>query len=271
MKINGKQISKEILEKLIEKRKQFSFAIKLKIITFQNDIANQSYIKIKNNFAKSLDIQCDIHCLDSNKPSKTLRKQINQICKEKFVKGVIIQLPVPKNLNKNMLINAIPEKLDIDCLTYKNLGRFYQGKETLMPPTVSAIDYLINKYNLNLKNVLLVGQGELIGKPISQYLINHSIPFISANQDNQNLDQLCKNAGTIITGAGQANIIKYDHVKKDAIIFDFGCTKQQTICGDCEINKNFEKICSFFTPVPNGMGPIVVAKLFENLINNLSK
>ena len=271
MKIDGSKISKELLEGLQQKRQQLNFPIKLKIISFQNDTANQSYIKIKNNFAKLLNIDCDVHYLDSNKSSKTLRKEINIICKQKNVFGAIIQLPIPSNLNQTMLINAIPEKIDIDCLTYKNLGRFYQGKETLMPPTVSALDYLINKYNLNLKNVLLIGQGELIGKPISQYLINHKIPFISANQSTQNLDQLCENADTIITGTGQADTVKFNNVKKDAIIFDFGCTKQQTICGDCEANQNFEETCSFFTPVPNGLGPIVIAKLFENLLINLKQ
>ncbi len=270
MKINGKEESNLILSELKEKRENCKDEIKLKIITFKNDVSNTSYIKIKKNFGEALNIICDIHYLDENKNSKELRKEINKICKEKFVKGVIIQLPIPNHLNKNILINTIPDKLDIDCLTYKNLGRFYQGKENIIPPTVSALDYLIKKYNLKLDNVLLVGQGELIGKPIAQYLINKHIKFININHtSNSNIDKLCQMSDTIITGVGLPNLIKFDSIKNDSIIFDYGCTKQDKICGDCEIDKDFENKCDFFTPVPNGLGPIVVAKLFENLFKNI--
>lgn len=267
MTINGKEIANGILEELKLPRQAYKDKIKLKIITFKDDIANASYIKIKKNFAEKLNIQCDVHYLDSSKKSKELRNEISKICQEKFVNGVIIQLPIPKNLNKNMLINAIPDKLDIDCLTYKNLGRFYQGKENIMPPTVSALDYLVKKYNLKLTNVLLVGQGELIGKPIAQYLINNHIKFVSINHTtDNNIDVLCPMADTIITGVGLPNLIKFDCIKKDSIIFDYGCSKVEKICGDCEVDKDFKTKCSFFTPVPNGLGPIVVAKLFENML-----
>ncbi|HRZ29593.1 MAG TPA: bifunctional 5,10-methylenetetrahydrofolate dehydrogenase/5,10-methenyltetrahydrofolate cyclohydrolase [Candidatus Paceibacterota bacterium] len=271
MKINGKEIVDEILKELQSKRQNYQEQIKLQIITFKNDVANTSYIKIKKNFAKKLNIKCNVYYLDETKTSKELRKEISKICKEKFVKGVIIQLPIPVHLNKNMLINAIPDKLDIDCLTYKNLGRFYQGKENIMPPTVSALDYLIKKYNLNFKNILLIGQGELIGKPIAQYLTNHHYEFININHNsNDNINQLCQMSDVIITGVGINNLVKFDFIKKDSIIFDYGCNKQETICGDCEINKDFENKCSFFTPVPNGLGPVVVAKLFENLLKRIN-
>ena len=270
MKIDGKQIANEILNDLKLKRQSYKEKIKLKIITFKDDVANTSYIKIKKNFAEQLNILCDVHYLDDNKSSKELRKEISKICKEKYVKGVIIQLPIPKHLNKNILINAIPDKLDIDCLTYKNLGRFYQGKNTIMPPTVSALDYLIKKYDLKLDNVLLVGQGELIGKPIAQYLINNHIKFININHKTENVDVLCQMSDTIITGVGTPNLIKFNSIKENSIIFDYGCTKyQEKICGDCEI-QNFETKCSFFTPVPNGLGPIVVANLFSNLFKQLN-
>lgn len=266
MKIQGKELANEILEKLKIERKKFNFKIKLKIITFKNDVANTSFVKIKKSFAEKLDIECDIHYLDESKGSKELRKEINLISREKFVKGVIIQLPIPKNLNKNMLINAIPEKLDIDCLSYRNLGKFYQNRGDIMPPTVSALDFLIKKYELKLGNVLLVGQGELIGKPIAQYLINNNIQFININSSCKNIEELCLGADSIITGVGLPNLILFKNIKDNSNIFDFGCSKNEKICGDCEDNCDFEEKCNFFTPVPNGVGPIVVAKLFENLL-----
>jgi len=271
MKINGKEESEMILSSLQAKRQNIKEKIKLKIITFKDDVANASYIKIKKNFAEKLNIDCDIHYLDSSKKSKELRNEISKICKEKFVKGVIIQLPIPEHLNKNMLINAIPDTLDIDCLTYKNLGRFYQGKENIMPPTVAALDFLIKKYNLMLDNVLLIGQGELIGKPIAQYLINNHIKFININHKTTTVDILTNMTDVIIAGAGVPNLIKFDNIKKDIILFDYSCNKLDKICGDCEINKPFEDKCSFYTPVPNGLGPIVVAELFNNFFKLLKQ
>ena len=266
MKINGKEESNLILKNLKEKRENFKENLILKIISFNNDLANESFIKIKKNFAEKLNVQCDVHYLNENKTNKDLQKEIKEICNEIDVKGVIIQLPIPLHLNKTMLINTIPENLDIDCLTYASLGKFYQKEGLFIPPTVLALDHLVKKYSLILKDVLLVGQGELIGKPIAQYLINNNVCFININETEKNINELCLKSKVIITGAGKPNLIKYDFVKKDTIIFDYSCNKTDKICGDCEINKDFENLCSFFTPVPNGLGPIVVAKLFENLL-----
>jgi methylenetetrahydrofolate dehydrogenase (NADP+) / methenyltetrahydrofolate cyclohydrolase len=266
MQINGKQESELILKTLQEKRKNFKEKIIFKIISFKNNIPNQSFIKIKKNFAEKLNILCEVHYLNENKTNEELKEEIKKISLEKDVKGVIIQLPIPKHLNKETLLNAIPSNLDIDCLTYENLGKFYQNTSSIIPPTVLALDYLIKKYDLVLDDVLLLGQGDLIGKPIAQYLLNNHIDFININNIEKNIDPLCLKAKVIITGAGKANLIKYDSVKQDTIIFDYSCNKTDKICGDCESDKDFENICSFFTPVPNGLGPIVVAKLFENLL-----
>ncbi len=270
MKIQGKELANEILEKLKIERKRYNFEIKFKIITFKNDVANASFIKIKKSFAEKLDIKCDVHYLDESKTNKELRKEINKIAREKFVKGVIIQLPIPKGLNHNMLINAIPEKVDTDCLTYRNLGKFYQNRGDIMPPTVSALDFLIKKFDLKLGNVLLVGQGELIGKPIAQYLINNKIQFNNINSSCKNINELCLEADSIITGVGLAGLICSKYIKDNSNIFDYGCSKKEKICGDCEDSDDFEKKCNLYAPVPNGVGPIVVAKLFENLFKQIN-
>jgi len=266
MQINGREESNYILQNLQEKRKNFKENIILKIISFKNDVANTSFIKIKKDFATKLDIQCDVHYLDENKTNEELKKEIENISKQQDVKGVIIQLPIPKHLNKEILLNAIPSNLDIDCLTYINLGKFYQNISSIVPPTVLALDYLIQKYNLIFKNVLLLGQGDLIGKPIAQYLLNNHIDFTCINNIEKNIDQLCLSSDVIITGIGKPNLIKSSFIKKGSIIFDYGCSKLDKICGDCESDSEFQNICSFFTPVPNGLGPIVVAMLFENLL-----
>ncbi len=269
MTIDGQKISQEILTGLTIKRKKYNSKIKLKIVAFENDLANRSFANIKKNFAEKLDILCDIYLLASNQKSKKIRQEINALSQEKFVKGVLVQLPIPEHLNKKSILNAIPEKLDIDCLSYKNLGRFFQGQAKLLPPTVGALDYLIKKFNLDLKEVLLVGQGELIGKLIATYLLNNQINFTSINKSSPDLEKLCSTHKTIITGVGKANLIKASYLQKDGLVFDFGCSKTEKICGDCENTEEIKNKCSFFTPVPHGLGPIVVTKLFENLLNNL--
>jgi len=263
MVIDGKALAEEILEKLKEERKKYQ---KIKVASFLigKDEEKLSFLKVKKAFAAKLDIDFRIYELPENLSRKKLRKYIHQIVKSPLVRGAIIQLPIPEKYPTQYFLNSIPENKDIDCLSSKLLGKFFTNFSVIKPPAVEVVDFLKNKFNLDFggKIALVVGYGRLVGKAISHYLANEKATVIIA-QSQSNLNEYLKIADIIVSGVGKANLI--NDCKKGAVLIDFGYSKENgKIFGDI----NFEKVkdkASLITPTPNGTGPILVAKLFENL------
>jgi methylenetetrahydrofolate dehydrogenase (NADP+)/methenyltetrahydrofolate cyclohydrolase len=269
MIIDGKKLAEEILEKLKEKRKNYE---KLKIAAFLigKDEEKLSFLKIKQKFAQELDIEFKIYEIDENLSKRKIRKYLSQILKHKTIQGAIFQLPIPEKFSVQYLLNSIPSKKDIDCLSSRLLGKFYTNIPVIRPPAVEVVDFIKEKYNLDFqgKNVLIVGYGRLVGKPLAHYFANLDATVIIA-QSKTDLKEYLKIADVIITGAGKANLI--DECKDGAILIDFGYSFENgKIYGDI----NFEKLknkATLITPTPGGTGPILVAKLFENFFKLLEK
>jgi methylenetetrahydrofolate dehydrogenase (NADP+)/methenyltetrahydrofolate cyclohydrolase len=294
MIIDGKALAEEILEKLKEERKRYQ---KIKVASFligkdEENLpaspslawqAGFSFLKVKKAFAEKLDIDFRIYEPAENLGRKKLRKYIHQIIKSPLVKGAIIQLPlppreprgeagghIPEKYPTQYFLNSIPENKDIDCLSSKLLGKFFTNSSIIRPPVVEVVDFLKNKFNLDFqgKIVLVVGYGRLVGKPIAHYLANEKATVIIA-QEYSNLNDYFKIADIIISGVGKSNLI--NDCKKGSVLIDFGYSKENgRIFGDI----NFERLkdkASLITPTPNGTGPILVAKLFENLFKLMEK
>ncbi len=267
MIIDGKKLGEEILQNLKGKRKNYE---KLKIAAFMigKDEEKLSFLKIKQKFAEELDIEFRIYEIDENLTKKKIRKYISQILRHKTIQGAIFQLPILEKFPVQYLLNSIPAKKDIDCLSSRLLGKYYTNIPVIRPPAVEVVDFLREKYNLDfeVKNVLIVGYGRLVGKPLVHYFANQKSTVIIA-QEKTNLDEYLKNADIIISGVGEKNLI--NDCKERAIVIDFGYSFEDgKIYGDI----NFEKLkdkASLITPTPGGTGPILVAKLFENFFKLL--
>ena len=269
MIIDGKQLAENILFNLKEKRKKYD---KLKIAAFLigKEEEKLSFLKIKQNFAEELNIDFKIYEIDENLSKRKVRKYLSQILKHNHIQGAIFQLPIPEKFPVQYLLNSIPAKKDIDCLSTKLLGRFYTNIPIIRPPAVEVIDFLREKYNLEFKgkNILIVGYGRLVGKPLVHYFANIDSTVIIA-QSKTDLKEYLKITDVIVTGVGKANLI--NDCKNGAVLIDFGYSFESgKIYGDI----NFEKLknkASLITPTPGGTGPILVAKLFENFFKLLEK
>lgn len=267
MIIDGKKLSLEILDNLRLKRVKFK---KLKIAAFLigEDREKISFLKIKQKFADYLNIDFKIYSLDNSLNKRQIRKYISQIINHKTINGGIVQLPISNYLPVQYILNSIPAKKDIDCLCSKLLGRFYTNTPIIRPPAVEVVDFLREKFLLDFegKNVLIIGYGRLIGKPLVHYFANFNSTLIVA-QSKTNLKNYLKNADIIVSGISQPVLI--DECKDGAILIDFGyAVNDNKIYG----NLNFDKLkdkASLITPTPNGTGPILVAKLFENFFKLL--
>lgn len=276
--IDGKQIAKEIetetKEKLVLFRKTHKGSlIKLAVVVLGNDPATKVFLKKKKEMAERLGIGFKLCRYPTTITSDKLRKEISLIGRIPAIKGIIVQLPLPEQINVRSILNAIPENKDVDSLCEKNLGKLYNGANIILPPVTFACAYILEKLQIVLrgKNLVIVGRGNLVGKPAAIWAINQGVTVSILNSKTTNSDYYLKEADIIITGVGQPGLIHKGNVKEDCIILDASYAyKNNKLCGDCDTN-SLEKTNCKITPVPGGIGPITVVAIYVNLLKLLEK
>lgn len=268
MLIDGKQLSREIIEELKEEREKIAKKIRLAVVLVGNDPASLSFIKQKEKIAQELEIDFRLYQYSDTIKTKELRKQVSEIGRLHQNRGIVVQLPLPPQIKSQVVLNAISPLKDPDVLCEKNLGAFYTNRLEILPPVVSVIKFLIEKYQLEVvgKNVLIIGRGQLVGKPSALWFLNQRATVIVANSQTKNLRELMKMADFIISSAGVPGLIKGEFLKEGVIIFDAAVVSEEgKLVGDCELSSVKTK-AGLVTPVPGGMGPLTVAFLFKNLL-----
>ena len=270
MKIDGHSISKEIIEhlkKLPKPEKIFA------AILVGDDPRSASFLKQKEQVAKELGVDFRLYNLRAELGNDGLRKEVRWLVEKKPVGGAVLQLPLPKGLNPHYILNAIPRKKDVDVLTERALGALYNGRNPVFPPAVATVKTILEKVNFDLEKaeVAVVGLGNLVGKPVSVWLTRKCKNLFLLRRGSDL--GLLKRADLIITGVGQAGLIKSDMLKSGAGVIDFGYYYSP----DGEVSGDFSAEdagkLSFYTPTPGGTGPILVAELFRNfyILNSQEK
>ena len=261
--LDGKELSNLKLTELKNKITTLSLAI----ISIGNDDASNVYIKQKQRIADLLGVNLNIYKYD-NATNDKLISLINRLNDDNKTNGIIVQLPLPSYLDKDLILNSIDPNKDVDGLTSINYGKLLQGVETIIPCTPKAILDIIDYYNIDVKGkyVLVIGRSNLVGKPIASLLTNRDATVTIAHSKTNNLKELTLNADIIISAVGKINLITSDMVKDNVCIIDVGINydSNNKICGDVDFN-NVKDKCSYITPVPGGVGPMTVYELFNNL------
>jgi 5,10-methylene-tetrahydrofolate dehydrogenase/methenyl tetrahydrofolate cyclohydrolase len=270
--LDGKIISKKILQDLQQQVAKLPFRPLLVDILVGNDPVALSYVNIKSKVVRG--IGGDFRCLKF--PVQTAEKEILSAIKKLLnnhsLAGIIVQLPLPKVFDKSSILNAIPSRLDIDCLGAKNLEKFYSGRPLYVPPTAAAVLFLLEQlpFSLKNKNFLVVGQGDLVGKPIAFLLKSKGYKVTVADRNTPNLSALCLNSDIIISGAGRPRLINGHMLKAEAVVIDAGTSEDGgSIVGDVDQN-SLNGFLGWLSPVPGGVGPVTVAMLCKNLVFSAS-
>lgn len=261
--LNGKQLSEEILEDLKKEREKFG---QLRLVAFLIGETQEKlkFLEIKRKFAEKLDIDFRVYKIDENISRKKLRKYTHQIIKSDLVQGAIIQLPLPEKLPKQYILNSIIPEKDIDCLSSRNLGKYFSNSYIIRPPAVEVVDFLKNKFNLSFKDkiVVIAGYSQLIGKPLFHYFALENSTIILIRGTTKEKEKFFEIADIIVSGKGEPNFI--NTCKRKAVLIDFGYSiKAGRILGDLDF-ENLKDKADFITPTPNGTGPILTAMLFKN-------
>jgi methylenetetrahydrofolate dehydrogenase (NADP+)/methenyltetrahydrofolate cyclohydrolase len=266
--LDGKKLSEEILEKLKKTIKSHHLKLRLAVILVGKNLISQIFINQKKKACEKIGIDFKLYKFSPELRTLQLKKEIERICQNPENSGITIQLPLPEKFPPEEFLNLISEKKDIEVLSEKSLGKFYQGTLKILPPTVQGILYLLKKYKISLlgKNVVIVGAGRLIGFPLAMQLLKEKVTLSVLNEFTRDTPFFTRKADILISGVGWPNLIKGNLVKEGVIVIDAGTSlKRGRLVGDVDF-KSVSKKASYITPVPGGVGPMTVACLLENLV-----
>ena len=267
MTVDGNAIAKDILASLKAKILKFGLRPHLAVVLVGNNQASQTYVRKKQEAAESIGVKFSLYRFPADIAQTKLEEEIRLIQRENL-SGIIVQLPLPPNLDKHAILNQIKPEIDVDFLTWVSLGKLLIGQAKQIPPAPGAVMEILRRYKVPLtgKHVVLVGSGDLIGKPLKNILVKLPLTLTVCNRDTKNLPKFTKMADVLISGVGKPQFIKGHMVKRGVIAIDAGVSFEgKKMKGDLEFSSVAKK-ASLITPTPGGIGPITVAKLLENTV-----
>ncbi len=268
MIIDGKKIAEEILAELAEEVKKLAKPPRLAAVLVGDNIGSRKFLELKKTTAEKIGIECRIYEFPENITTQKLRKEVVGIAKAGVNHGVIIELPLPAHINTQYILNAVPEEKDADVLSENSQGAFFTNRSSILSPAVEAVKIILEKHNIELsgENCAVFGYGLLVGRPVSHWLAQQGATVSIINEFTSDTKTLTLNADIVISGVGKPSLIKADMIKDAAVIIDFGYNNAGgRIVGDADF-EDINKKASFITPVPGGVGPLVVATVLKNLV-----
>jgi methylenetetrahydrofolate dehydrogenase (NADP+)/methenyltetrahydrofolate cyclohydrolase len=273
--INGRKIKKEILENVKSEIEKLSFTPFFCDVLVGDDLASLQYVNLKKKTALSLGINFHEANFSENITTEELIQEIEKINKVPNMCGIIIQLPLPSHLDKEKVLSAIDPLLDVDCLGKVNSNKFYSNQYEIAYPTAEACVYLFDEIINNLetkdKQIVILGEGRLVGKPTAHLLESRGLQVDTVNSKTENKEELIKNAEIIISAIGKPKYINKNMIKDKVNIIDAGTAEEDGgVVGDVDFESVKEK-CNFITPSPGGVGPVTVAMLFQNILQVAKK
>ena len=273
MIIDGKNEAKKIREEIKKEINDFknkqNKTPKLSVILIGNYAPSEIYVKNKEKNSKEVGINSEVIKYPDDISEKEVLKKIKELNENKDVSGILVQLPLPRQISKEKIINAIDFTKDVDGFNPVNVGNLASGYKSIIPCTPLGCLLLIKKVESNLtgKHAVVVGRSNLNGKPMAQLLLKENCSVTIVHSKTKNLKEECQKADILVVAVGKANLIKADWVKKNSIVIDVGINKEgDKIVGDVSFNEVKEKVKAI-TPVPGGVGPMTIACLLKNTLD----
>ena len=271
--IDGKKISAELREEL--KQEVADLKIKynkvpgLTVILIGDMAPSQIYVRNKEKSANEVGLKSEVIRYPDTVEEKIVLEKINELNKDETVSGILVQLPLPKHIDKQKVIETIAPSKDVDGFHPMNVGNLSSGYESSVPCTPLGCYLMIKKIEPNLtgKKAVVVGRSNLNGKPMTQLLLKENCTVTITHSRTKDLKAECLEADIIVAAVGIPELVKGDWVKKDAIVIDVGINKTENgLVGDVDFDQ-VSKVAKALTPVPGGVGPMTIACLLKNTVD----
>lgn len=270
--IDGKELAKKIRANLkieCEELKNKQINPKLAVIMVGDDPASKVYIRNKSKVCEDVGIEYKEYLLSSNTKQKELIELIEKLNQDKTINGILLQSPIPANLDINEAFRTISPQKDVDGFNPVNVGKLVLNQDTFVSCTPYGIMKMFEEYNIDLtgKNVVILGRSNIVGKPLMHCCLNKNATVTVCHSKTQNLVQKAKEADILISAIGKAQFVTADMVKENAVVIDVGINRLENgkITGDVDF-ENVKEKASYITPVPGGVGPMTIAMLMNNVI-----
>ena len=270
--IDGKKeaanLREELKKEVSDLKKKYNKVPGLTVILIGDLAPSQIYVRNKEKSAKEVGLKSEVIKYPDSVEETTILNKINDLNKDNSVSGILVQLPLPKHINKKKVIEAILPEKDVDGFHPVNVGNLSSGYESSVPCTPLGCYLLIKKVEPNLtgKKAVVIGRSNLNGKPMTQLLLKENCTVTVTHSKTKDLKNECLKGDIIVAAVGIPELVKGNWVKKDAIVIDVGINKtEKGIVGDVDFNE-VSKIAKAITPVPGGVGPMTIACLLKNTI-----
>ena len=270
--IDGKKISNEIKDELKEKvakLKNEGKEITLAVVLVGQDPASKIYVKNKEKACEYVGVNSKTYELPQTTSEEELLKLINELNANQEVNGILVQLPLPKHINEELVINTISPLKDVDGFHPENVGKLSIGQAGFISCTPAGIIELLKRYNIEIegKNCVIVGRSNIVGKPMAMLLLRENATVTVCHSRTKNLEEMTKQADILVAAIGRAKFIGKEHIKEGAIIIDVGMNRDDNnkLCGDVDFDR-VKDICGSITPVPGGVGPMTITTLLSNTV-----
>jgi len=270
--IDGKKIAAELREELrqevVELKTKYNKAPGLTVILIGDMAPSQIYVRMKEKAANEVGLKSEVIRYPDAVEEKTILDKIEELNKDENISGILVQLPLPKQIDKQKVIETILPGKDVDGFHPMNVGNLSSGYESSVPCTPLGCYLMIKKIEPNLsgKKAVIVGRSNLNGKPMAQLLLKENCTVTITHSRTKDLKAECLEADIIVAAVGIPELVKGDWVKKDTIVIDVGINKtEKGIVGDVAFDE-VSKVAKALTPVPGGVGPMTIACLLKNTI-----
>ena len=270
--LDGKAVSLKVKESVkvrADELKKFGVEPTLAVVLVGEDKASQTYVRAKEKACNEYGIKSVAHRLSENTTQNELLALINVLNLDDSIHGILVQLPLPKHIDTNVVLAAIDPRKDVDGFHAVNVGKLVSGLDGFVPCTPLGVMEILKEYGIDVAglNAVVIGRSNIVGKPMANLLLNASATVTVTHSKTKNLKEICKNADLIVAAIGKPFFLKVDMVKDGAVVVDVGINRLDDgrLVGDVDFDEVAPK-CSYITPVPGGVGPMTIAMLLNNTI-----
>lgn len=270
--LDGKQIAKDYrqgLQDQVEALKEKGFTPKLSVILVGNDGASQSYVRSKKKAAEKIGMISEIVHLEETATEEEVLTELNRLNNDDSVSGILVQVPLPKQVSEQKILEAINPEKDVDGFHPINIGKLYIDEQTFVPCTPLGIMEILKHADIDLegKNAVVIGRSHIVGQPVSKLLLQKNASVTILHSRSKDMASYLKDADVIVSAVGKPGLVTKDVVKEGAVIIDVGNTPDENgkLKGDVDYDA-VKEIAGAITPVPGGVGPLTITMVLNNTL-----
>ena len=270
--IDGKAVAAEVRAQValeVQNLVQKGITPGLAVVIVGDDPASRTYVNNKKKACAQVGIYSEEYALPAATSQQALMDLVQKLNTKKDINGILVQSPLPDGLNEEAVVESIDPEKDVDAFHPSNVGRIMIGNFHFLPCTPAGVIELLNseKIEISGKNCVVIGRSNIVGKPMAMLLLHHNGTVTICHSKTRNLKDVCRNADILVAALGKPKFVTADMVKPGATVIDVGMDRDENgkLCGDVDFVQ-VEKIASYITPVPGGVGPMTIAMLLKNTV-----